>query len=113
VTNFIDGTLVTLTPSPCPSLSFNDLDGLSIGVVSQELTRVVITFIKVQTPISKLTKEEITTMKSRNMQPWQVGYHQYLMYMMFIWLGKVNINHERKSKIKSNNLKTIRDLKMI
>jgi hypothetical protein len=67
MTNLIDGTFVTLTPFPCPSLSFNDLDGLSIGVVSQELTRVVITFIKVQTPISKLTKGEITTMKSRNM----------------------------------------------
>jgi hypothetical protein len=35
------------------------------------------------------------------------------MYMMFFWLDKININHERKSKIKSDNLKTIRDLKMI
>jgi hypothetical protein len=35
------------------------------------------------------------------------------MYMMFFWLGKIIINHERKSKIKSNNLKTIRDLKVI
>jgi len=35
------------------------------------------------------------------------------MYMMFFWLGKINVNHERKSKIKSNNLKTIRNLKMI
>jgi len=35
------------------------------------------------------------------------------MYMMFFWLNKININHERKSKIKSNNLKTIKDLKMI
>ncbi len=35
------------------------------------------------------------------------------MYMMFFWLGKININHERKSKIKSNNLKTIRDFKVI
>jgi len=33
--------------------------------------------------------------------------------MMFSWLGKININHERKRKIKSNNLKTIRDLKVI
>jgi len=33
--------------------------------------------------------------------------------MMFFWLNKININHERKSKIKSNNLKTIKDLKMI
>jgi len=67
VTNLINDTLVTLTPSPCPSPSLNDLDGLSIGVVSQDLTRAMITFIKVQTPISKLTKGEITTMKSRNM----------------------------------------------
>ncbi len=66
VTNLIDGTLVTLTPSPCPSPSLNDLDGLSIGVISQDLTRAMITFNKVQTPISKLTKGEITTMKSRN-----------------------------------------------
>jgi hypothetical protein len=31
----------------------------------------------------------------------------------FFWLGKININNERKSKIKSNNLKTVRDLKVI
>ncbi len=59
VTNLIDGTLVTLIPSPCPSPSFNDLDELSIGVVFQDVTRAMITFIKVQTPISKLTKGEI------------------------------------------------------
>jgi len=35
------------------------------------------------------------------------------MYMMFFWLDKININHERKSKIKSNNLKTIKDFKVI
>jgi hypothetical protein len=64
VTNLIDGTLVTLTPYPCSSPSLNDLDGLSIGVVSQDFTRAM---IKVQIPISKLAKEEITTMKSKNM----------------------------------------------
>ncbi len=67
MTNLIDGTLVTLTPYPCPSPSLNDLDGLSIGMVSQDFTRAMITFIKVQIPISKLTKGEITTMKFKNM----------------------------------------------
>jgi hypothetical protein len=43
VTNFIDSTLVTLTMSPCPSPSFNDLDDQSIGVVFQDLTRAMIT----------------------------------------------------------------------
>jgi hypothetical protein len=43
------------------------LDELSIAVVFQDLTRAMITFIKVQTPFLKLTKGEITTMKSRNM----------------------------------------------
>jgi hypothetical protein len=67
MTNLIDGTLVTLTPYRCPSPSLNDLDGLSIGMVSQDFTRAMITFIKVQIPISKLTNGEITTMKFKNM----------------------------------------------
>jgi hypothetical protein len=46
MTNLIDGTLVTLTPYPCPSPSLNDLDGLSIGVVSQEFTRAMKSKIK-------------------------------------------------------------------
>jgi hypothetical protein len=33
--------------------------------------------------------------------------------MMSFWLGKIKIDHETKSKIKSNNLKTFRDLKVI
>ncbi len=64
VTNLIDGTLVTLTPYPCSGPFLNDLDGPSIGVLSQDFTRAM---IKVQIPISKLTKGEIITMKSKNM----------------------------------------------
>jgi hypothetical protein len=113
MTNLIDGTLVTLTSSPCPNPSLDDLDGLSIGVVSQDLIRAMNTFIKGQTPISKLIKGEITTMKSRNMATMASWLLSTFDVHDFFWLGKININHERKSKINSNNLKTIRDLKVI
>ncbi len=109
VTNSIDGTLVTLTPYPCPSPCFNDLDELSIGVVFQDNTRAMITFIKVQTHISKLTKWEITTMKSSNMATMASWLLSTFDVHDFFWLDKININHERKSKIKSDNLKTNRD----
>jgi hypothetical protein len=111
VTNLIDGTLVTLTPYPCPSPSFNDLDELSIGVVFQDITRAMITFIKVQTHISKLTKGEITTMKSSNMATMASWLLSTFDVHDFFWLNKKNINHERKSKIKSDNLKQIEILK--
>jgi hypothetical protein len=78
--------LVTLIPYPCPSLSLNDLDGLSIGVVSQDFTWAMITFIKVQILISKLTKGEITTMKFKNM----ATMASWLLSTFDVFLAKQN-----------------------
>jgi hypothetical protein len=65
----------------------------------------------VQTHISKLTKGEITTMKSSNMATMASWLLSTFDVHDFFWLNKKNINHERKSKIKSDNLKQIEILK--
>jgi len=52
-------------------------------------------------------------MKSKNMATMASWLLSTFDVHDFFWLGKIKIDHERKSKIKSNNLKTFRDLKVI
>jgi len=100
--NLIDHTPVTLTPfpspSPCHSLPLNGLDATSISVVSSDPI-LLTTPIEMQGPETKLSKRQIVTMNSRNMEPWQVNFFLSYDYDAFL-LGKMDLNCGRKKKIK-------------
>jgi hypothetical protein len=67
--NFVDGTLINLSPFPSPYSSppLNDSNGPSIEVTSLDPYTLMTIFIKMLTHVLKLTKGEITTTNFRNM----------------------------------------------
>jgi hypothetical protein len=114
--NLVDHTPITLTsipsPSPSHSLPFNELDGPSVDVGSSNLTPLT-TSVEMQGPITKLCKGEIMTVNSRSMA---IMAHQFSLTSNVhdaLLLGKMDINCERKNKVKINHLKKHKHLNMI
>jgi hypothetical protein len=116
--NLVNHTPTTLTSfpslSPSHSLPLNELDGPSIDVGSSNLTPLT-TNVEMQGPITKLCKGEIMTMNFRNMAimaNWfslTFNVHDAFLFL----LRKMDINYERKKKVKITHLKMLKYLNMI
>jgi hypothetical protein len=85
------------------------LHGSFIGATYSSLTPMT-TSTKMQAFGAKLTKGKIVAMNSKNMATMANQLSSISNVHDAFLLGKMNVNHDKKNKVKMNNLNLVKDL---
>jgi len=85
------------------------LHGSSIGATYSSPTPMT-TSTKMQTFGAKLTKGKIVAMNSKNMATMANQLSSTSNVHEAFLLGKMNINHDKRNKVKNSNLNMVKDL---